>query len=138
MKLITRETDYAIRALVHIAKAGKDIVTASDLVEVTEVPRPFLRKLLQILNKEGLLKSFKGKNGGFSLLSSPKDILLTKIISIFQGDLQLNECLFKKEICPHKKTCTLRGIVNNIQGYAERSFAGVTLEDLMKERANES
>jgi Rrf2 family protein len=138
MKLITRETDYAIRALVSIAKAGKNIVTATDLVEVTGIPRPFLRKLLQTLNREGLLRSFKGKNGGFSLITSPDEILITKVITIFQGSMQFNECLFKKDICPNTETCSLRKIVNNVQDYAIQSFEGVTLKDLMKESDNEN
>ncbi|MBN1492619.1 MAG: Rrf2 family transcriptional regulator [Candidatus Omnitrophica bacterium] len=138
MKLITRETDYAIRALVHIAKSDKEIVTVTDLVETTAVPRPFLRKLLQTLNREGVLKSFKGKSGGFTLALSPEEILITRIITIFQGTMQLNECMFKKDICPNTETCSLRKILNNIQDYATRSFAGVTLKEIMKEEPHES
>ena len=56
MKLITRDTDYAVRALVFIAKQKEEIVSVRDLVEKLKIPKPFLRKILQLLNKKGLLK----------------------------------------------------------------------------------
>ncbi|MFC1809710.1 RrF2 family transcriptional regulator [Candidatus Omnitrophota bacterium] len=138
MKLITRETDYAIRALSTIAQDSKEIVTVTDLVDKTKIPRPFLRKLLQRLNKEGLLKSYKGKNGGFSLVVTADKILVSDVITIFQGSMQLNECLFKKDMCPHTETCSLRKIVDNIQDYATTTFEGVTLQDLLTEERNEN
>ena len=56
MKLITRDTDYAIRALCFIARFKKKIVSVSELVKVLKIPRPFLRKILQTLNKKRILK----------------------------------------------------------------------------------
>ncbi len=138
MKLITRETDYAIRALSTIAQEDKEIVTVTDLVEKTDIPRPFLRKLLQTLNREGVLKSFKGKNGGFSLINAADKVMVSDIIHIFQGEMQLNECLFKKDVCSNTETCSLRKIVDNIQDYAVNTFEGVTLQDLIKENGHES
>jgi Rrf2 family protein len=105
MKLITRDTDYAVRALCFIAESKKEIVSATELVKNLKAPRPFLRKILQILNKKRLLRSYKGLGGGFSLRISPQKIFLIDLIEIFQGPLKLNECIFKKRICPNIKTC---------------------------------
>ena len=57
MKLITRDTDYAIRALSCIAADKEKVYTVTELTKSLDVPRPFLRKILQILNHKGLLKS---------------------------------------------------------------------------------
>ncbi|MBU2258562.1 MAG: Rrf2 family transcriptional regulator, partial [Candidatus Omnitrophica bacterium] len=65
MKLITRDTDYALRALCFIAKNKDKVTPAPELVAKLKIPRPFLRKILQSLDKNGLLKSYKGKGGGF-------------------------------------------------------------------------
>ena len=101
MKLITRNTDYAVRALCFIAKQNKQIVPVSQLNKKLKIPRPFLRKILQILNKEGLIRSYKGQGGGFSLSVAPRKISLIDLIKIFQGSTKLNECIFRKNICPH-------------------------------------
>ena len=64
MKLITRDTDYAIRALCCIAKRKETIISVDKLVKQLRIPRPFSRKILQTLNKRKILRSYKGTSGG--------------------------------------------------------------------------
>lgn len=130
MKLITRDTDYALRALCFIAGHKKAIVSVSELVQTLKIPRPFLRKILQILNKKGLLRSYKGQGGGFELALSPQKIFLLDLIKIFQGPLKINECLFKKAPCPNIKTCKLKKKIDNIQRYIISELKGVRLTSL--------
>ena len=114
MKLITRDTDYALRAICFIAKM-KRVVSVNELVLSLKMPRPFLRKILQRLNKEGILRSSKGANGGFIINTPPGKIFLMDLINIFQGPLKLNECFFRKKICPNENKCHLRKIISGIE-----------------------
>jgi Rrf2 family protein len=131
MKLITRDTDYALRALSFIAKAKDEIVSASDLVESLAIPKPFLRKSLQLLNKKGILVSYKGLGGGFKLKVRPKALLLVDLIGIFQGPFRLNECFFKKRPCPQKSICRLKKRIDKIERYVASQLRDITLEDLL-------
>jgi len=133
MKLITRDTDYAIRALCFIAKCEKEIVPVSELNRNLRIPGPFLRKILQILNKKGMLKSYKGKGGGFMLAFAPNKIFLADLIEIFQGSLKLNECIFKKRICPDIKTCKLKKRIDAIQKHVISELKDITLVSLLGE-----
>ena len=132
MKLITRDTDYALRALSFIAKNKKEIITAADLVKKLSVPRPFLRKILQQLNKAGILKSHRGSGGGFLLVKPANKIFLVHLIKEFQGPLKLNECLLKKIPCPNKKSCLLRKKIDNIEKYVLRELKTITVSSLLK------
>jgi len=131
MKLITRDTDYAVRALCFIAKCGKEIVSVSELNRNLRIPKPFLRKILQMLNKEGMLRSYKGKGGGFMLALAPNKIFLADLIEIFQGSLKLNECIFKKRICPDIKTCKLKKRIDAIQKYVISELKDIALASLL-------
>ncbi len=131
MKLITRNTDYAIRALCYIARRGKNIVSASDLVKDLKIPRPFLRKILQILNRKKLLHSYKGREGGFKLAVKPDKIFLVNLIEIFQGEFKLNECIFKKRACPNIKICKLKKKIDKIQDYIVKKFKKINLKDIL-------
>ena len=133
MKLITRDSDYALRAICFIAKYKKDKVSVSKLVKELNVPRPFLRKILQELNKKGILKYSKGNSGGFLLAKDTKAIKLTDIMHIFQGKLSLNECFLKKVVCPHTKTCPLRKRINRIEGYVSKELNSVTIASLINQ-----
>jgi len=68
MKLITKQTDYAIRALGAMAKEKDSIFTTSFLAKKLKISKPFVRAILQKLNKEHMLVSYKGKGGGFKMV----------------------------------------------------------------------
>lgn len=132
MKLITRNTDYAVRALCYIAKAKNKIVSVPELVKALKMPQPFLRKILQVLNKRKILKSHRGAGGGFSLAARPEKIFLTDIIKIFQGKLQLNECLFRKNRCPNIKGCNLRKRIQEIEHRVVKDIGNINLAILLR------
>ena len=131
MKLITRDTDYAVRALCHIARSKNKIISAYDLVRESKMPQPFLRKILQTLNREGLLKSFKGKNGGFILAIPAEKIYLVDLIRIFQGPLKLSECVFKKSYCLDVNTCMLKQRIGVIEKYIISQLRSINITSLI-------
>ena len=132
MKLITRDTDYALRAICFIVKQKNKIVAVGELVKELKIPRPFLRKILQVLNKKGILVSYKGKGGGFSLAKPAEKIYLSDLMRIFQGRFQLNECLFKKVLCPNIRKCPLRKKMDKIEGYVIRELKPITIASLLR------
>lgn len=127
MKLITRDTDYALRAICFIAKKKNKKVCVPELVEKLKIPKPFLRKILQILNKEKILVSYKGIGGGFILAKQPKEIYLTDLMKIFQGGLNLNECTLRKMKCPNTKVCSLRKKIKNIEKYVIQQLSVINM-----------
>ncbi|MFH0739321.1 MAG: Rrf2 family transcriptional regulator [Candidatus Omnitrophota bacterium] len=131
MKLITRDTDYALRALCFVAKSKDRVVSVSQLVDSLKIPRPFLRKNLQLLNKRGVLKSYKGLGGGFQLAQKPRQLFISDLMRIFQGPFKLNECFLKKRPCPHKKECVLKKKIDNIERYVIGQLNNITLADLL-------
>ena len=130
MKLITRETDYALRAICCIAERKGRVVSAAELAQEMKMPRPFLRRLLQALNSHGILKSTRGQGGGFVLAKPAKNIALLDLMKIFQGPLELSECTFKKKSCPRKSFCPLRKKIKRLEDLMIREFTPVTVASL--------
>jgi Rrf2 family protein len=120
-----------MRALCYIAGQSKAFVSAEEMVTQLKIPRPFLRKILQILSGEGLLKSTKGQGGGFSLACSKEKVLLTDLIRIFQNTIQLNECVFKKKNCPNRSTCLLKKEIDSIEQDVFKRLRGISIASLM-------
>lgn len=134
MNLINKETDYALRALMAIDESEKDIVSSADLDQQLRLPRPILRKVLQVLQKEGFLYSTKGHKGGFELARKPKDIFLIDLIKIFQGDFTLLDCFFRTEICPNRAVCPIRKRVLKIEKKVFNDLRLITLAQLIKDQ----
>ena len=132
MKLITRDTDYSIRALIYIASDKDRIISITELVKELDIPRPFLRKILQVLSISEVLKSYKGKNGGFELARTPGKIRLLDLMEIFQGKFVLSECLFKKNICPNQISCKLRAQLDSLEELVENKVKEITLASLLE------
>ena len=131
MKLLKKETDYAIRALTFIAQKTPSIATADGIYKQIGVSKPFLRKILQILNKSNVLISQKGKGGGFVLAKKPEKIFLIDIMKIFQGELDLNNCIFDKKLCQNHKTCVLRNKIGHIEKTLSAEIEKIKLTDLI-------
>lgn len=133
MKLITRNTDYALRALLYLAGSKEKIVSVSELVAKLQMPRPFTRKILQIMQRHGILSSIKGNKGGFALAKPIDKIYLVDLIMIFQGEFKIVDCLLKKKICPDIKGCPLRQELVDVEKYVKKRFQRVTLKSLLKQ-----
>jgi len=132
MKLISRNTDYAVRAICYIAQQKEKIVTVEELVKALKMPRPFLRKILQTLNKKGILESRKGSGGGFVLGRNKDHIYLIDIIEAFQGPFRLNECFFKKKLCPNRNACWLKKKIDSIENKVYSELKNVTIGSILK------
>ena len=132
MKLIIRETGYAVAALCLLAKDRHKKVAVSELARKMKISRHFLRKIMQLLNKQGVVSSFKGQGGGFLLAKAPNKISLIDLIKLFQGPIKFRECSFKRQLCPNIKNCKLKRKVDNIQQYVLAELKNITLESLLK------
>ena len=130
MRLITRNTDYAVRAISYMSRQEERVVPVSELVKELKIPRPFLRKILQALNKQGLLKSYKGSGGGFSLDRPGNKIFLFDLINVLQGPVKFNECIFKKTFCPDVKSCALKKKIEAIEKYVVSQLQSITIASL--------
>ena len=134
MKLITKETDYGIRAVMTLAQAGSVYVSSRDIAEQQEIPLHFLRRILQALIKAGLVDSKEGVSGGARLKAKPESIHLVDLIRIFQGDIQLSECVFRRKVCSNRERCVLRKRIGEIEEIVTEQFTGITIADLLQDQ----
>ncbi|MFH1359706.1 MAG: Rrf2 family transcriptional regulator [Candidatus Omnitrophota bacterium] len=133
VKLITKNTDYAIRALVALGQVGDDYISARDLSLKQSIPYEYLRKILQVLIGDDLVESKEGGSGGFKLNPKALKIKVTDVMRIFQGDIQLSACMFRKKLCPHRDQCALRDNIQQIERSVIRQFGNLTVEILIQQ-----
>ena len=132
MKLITKKTDYAVRALMCLALEKERFVPASEISRKENIPDKFLKRLLQVLLKKGYLLSKEGKGGGVKLKKKPGEIKMLDLMRAFHGDFQISQCMFRKDICPNRKACVLRVKVKAIEKDLEKKFGKISILSLIK------
>ena len=133
MKLLTKDTDYAVRAVLHLARSKDGYRSSREIAGTEGIPLQFLRRILQKLTKAGIVVSREGVNGGVKLKASPKNIRLSDIIRIFQGDIELSECMFRKKLCARRSKCVLRARIKAIEEVVNREFNRVTIATLIRD-----
>lgn len=131
MRIIKKETDYAIRALIFINENGGK-ASISEICKNMKVPRPFLRKILQILSKNKILKSNKGIGGGFKFLKPFNEITLADITYIFNPKLNKGSCPFKNPICSNFNKCKLKLKISEVEEKIYQELSSVKISQLWR------
>ncbi len=107
---ITRQADYAVRAVLYLARNSDQRTATSVIAEEQRIPPSFLAKIVSQLSIAGLLHTSRGAHGGVTLARDPKDITLLEVIEAIDGPIQLNECVAGKGACTFEDNCPLRPV----------------------------
>ncbi len=131
--LLTKASEYALLSLVLIARQNspEDVDTLSKRLNIS---RSFLAKILQSLAREGILKSYKGAKGGFSLNKDPREIYIRKVIEVAEKKpLTVFECATTTLSCPSGKGdfCMIWPFLNKFQRKMDEFFEELTLKDIL-------
>ena len=132
---INRDTDYAVRALLCMAKlsakTGNSIIPVEAIVTREKLPRVFLRRLLQELARKKILKSQKGKGGGFSFKKPPEAISIDEVMTLFQGPMDLTNCVLGGKSCPRRSYCKLRRRLKAMSENIRQELREITIAGLV-------
>ena len=139
MDIVRRNTDYALRAMVHLARNYDQGPVSSRIVSKQEnIPYQLACKLMQKLSNAGLVTSCMGPKGGFGLSREPSKINLLEIIETIQNPISLNRCMLSKEICPQQKNCAVRPKLVELQEYIGGYLGNITLAELVPGRTKKA
>ncbi|MBN1449883.1 MAG: Rrf2 family transcriptional regulator, partial [Anaerolineales bacterium] len=108
---ITRQADYAVRAVLHLARInGSQRAATSQVAQEQHIPPSFLAKIISQLSIAGLLHTSRGARGGVTLAREPKAITLLEVIEAIDGPIMLNECVGDGSTCTFAEDCPLRPV----------------------------
>jgi Rrf2 family protein len=91
----------------------------------------YVEQILSKLRTAGLVRSHRGKRGGFSLAKDPREITVLDILVATEGDLSLVSC--ENLTCEQSKTCVTKNIWKEAATVMQTMFAKKNIADLAKE-----
>ncbi|HMU93987.1 MAG TPA: Rrf2 family transcriptional regulator [Anaerolineales bacterium] len=128
---ITRQADYAVRAVLHLARTGDQRTATSTIAEEQHIPPSFLAKIISQLSIAGLLHTSRGARGGVTLAREAKEITLLEVIEAIDGPIQLNECVGENGICSFDESCPLRPVWCDAQEELVGRLKGTNFADMI-------
>jgi Rrf2 family protein len=135
--MISQTVEYSLRAAVVLARSADAPCTAQRLSEMTDVPKPYLAKVLQELVRAGVVKSRRGLHGGFELARSPNDLTIWDVVEAVEPLQRIRKC--PMGISAHSGgLCPLHRRLDDAMELVERSFRATTLAELLQDAAGRS
>lgn len=104
--MLSQQSKYALRALMYLNRLESNkYLRVDQIAEATDLPAPYLSKLLKLLVQHGLLISRRGKNGGVALNPGKGKITFYDICVALEDPIILSECVLFKKPCNEDHPC---------------------------------
>jgi Rrf2 family protein len=115
--MLSQKARYALHALIVLAEhGGSEPLQIADIARDARVPRKFLEQILLDLKKRGLVRSQRGRSGGYLIGKNARDISFADVIRVIDGPLALAPCVsvtayHKCDDCVDEQTCAIRKVL---------------------------
>ncbi len=132
--MITREADYAIRAVLYLStQTDGRLVATSELADEMLVPYRFLRRIVQKLVDGGLVEAQRGKGGGVRLTRASREISLLDVLqTVDPKALCMNLCLDDRSACERSAFCSVRTRLDGLQERLAAELGDITFDRLQQ------
>ena len=128
---ITLETDYAIRIVDRLIKAGKRL-DARTISERTDVPQRFALKILHKLVSGGVVKSYKGASGGYEIAVTADKLSLYDIVELMEGTYRFSRCVEESYSCSCELPCAYKKVFSDISEEVCKMLRKQTFDKFVK------
>src|SRR5215213_5200214 len=136
MLKIKRQTDYAVRVILALAKREEGArLSSSEIRQKMLIPQALMPRIAAQLARADLLNTFPGREGGLMLSRPAAQITLRDVVEAFEGPILLSECLRYKgeDDCPFQSNCPVSPKWGRVQVAMLREMAAITFESLAQE-----
>ena len=129
---ITRQADYAVRAVSYLAKQGPNQRSATSTVaKEMKIPPSFLAKIISQLSIAGLLHTSRGARGGVTLAREPGKISMLDVVEAIDGPIMLNECVGDPANCDFSDDCLVHPVWAEAQKSLVKQLSESTFDKLI-------
>lgn len=128
---LTRGGEYGLRGVLFLAQQPRaKVMLIEEISRVQDIPESYLAKVFQTLAKAGIVRSYRGAKGGFTLARDPMQITMRQVIEALEGPVYLNVCLIRKDECSRQPQCPIHPVWLRTQQKLLEELDRVTLADL--------
>ena len=131
MLRMTKQADYGIVLLSHMAIEPGRRYAAPELASDLGLPLPTVSKILKLLGRSGILSSHRGVKGGYALAEEPRELSVARMISVLDGPIAITECADDAPgTCSQEASCQIRGNWQKINAAVRDALEQISLAEL--------
>lgn len=130
--------EYGLRCLLALAtepEGGQ--LTIPEIAQKEGLSEPYVGKILSLLKKGNLIKSARGRKGGFTIAKPANEVSLLEAVTTLGGPLiehdHCNKYTGVLQQCVHYDCCSVRYVLGGLVAYIGEFLSKTTLADIMKD-----
>jgi Rrf2 family protein len=130
--MLSKATEYAIRAMVYIAVKNRENQRPGyrEIAREIEAPAHFTAKILQIMVRQSLLHSAKGRGGGFYCQANDRPVTIIEVIQHVEGLRLFTSCGIGLSQCSDTNPCPIHQEYAVIRNQYQKLAASTTIQSL--------
>jgi Rrf2 family protein len=135
--VLSQKCKYALRALLVLARApDTELLLVGDIAEQERLPRKFLEAILLELKRHGVVRSRRGRGGGYALAKAPQAITFGQVVRMMDGPLAPIACVSVNYYrpcsdCKDERTCEIRRVMRQVREAIVAVMDNTTLADAL-------
>lgn len=128
--MFSQTVEYALRIVVHLADHSPTSQTTDEIAEATRIPKAYLSKVIQGLNRSGIVHSRRGLGGGVTLVKTPAEVSILDVVNAVEPIGRITHCpLGLKSHGRH--LCPLHRRMDNSLASMEDAFRQTSLAEVL-------
>lgn len=130
--MISTKGRYALRVMLDLAGQAEGYLSLKEIADRQQISVKYLESIAAILNRSGLVRSQRGKDGGYCLARPAGEITAAEVLRLTEGTLSPVACpTLEGNPCQRAETCKTLPLWRVLDETIDRTLSSVTLEDLL-------
>ena len=132
---ISTKGRYGLRAMIELAlRYEEGPLSLREIADSQQISYKYLEQLVPSLKAEGLIESYQGSKGGYSLKKAPDEISALEVVKALDGSLAPVECVEDPKLCDRYSFCATQELWNEINESLRKLLRSKTLKQLAKKK----
>lgn len=132
---LSRESEYGLAALGYLAAQPPGVVIqVKHVAEAQGLPEVFLAKIFLKLARQGVLRSYRGRERGYALARPAGQISAKEVVEAIEGTTVFHRCVFWRNQCSDDYPCLLHNVWKDLRPHMAERMTRITLEDIAQGR----
>ena len=142
--MLSQKCKYALRALLVLAREQEqEVLLIGEIAERERLPKKFLEAILLELKRHGIVRSRRGRGGGYALAKPSDVITFGQVVRLMDGPLAPTPCVsvnFYQRCtdCPDEARCEIRRVMRRVREAIANTLDHTTLKDALMPTGSDS
>ena len=120
--------------LLDLAEHNGKFISLKEIAERQNISKQYLEQIVSLLNTSNILRTNRGKQGGYMLAKRPSEYTVKEILRITEGNLAPVTCL-EEDVndCEKASYCKTLPMWTGLQKVIDDYLGSVTLQDMLEQ-----